>query len=192
MPQPGVHSFEVFGRIEERVLRSTDSRQKPRIFYNGSTLPFRNFTFATAVAPAPAPVMPVVVQAPPAPAPMPQSTISDAPPPSQPTAPALPASGYFDLDALYLSGPYAAYNRYSRSSILVQVQKKLKAAGLYTSSADGESGPGTQRAILAYQQAHSLPPHRQARHRHPGKPRPQRPKPNDTAQARSTASKRPV
>ena len=101
--------------------------------------------------------MPVVMQAPPAPAPTPQPTISDAPPSSQPAAPALPASGYFDLDALYVSSPYAAYNRYSRSQILKQAQQKLKTAGLYTSSPDGESGPGTQRAILAYQQAHSLP-----------------------------------
>ena len=155
LPEPGVHSFEIFGRVEEAVLTRTEGRQSPRVFYNGSTLPFRNFTFAAA-----SPIAPPQVQAPPAPAPspMPQTSVADAPPPTIAPAPmpALPASGYFDLDALYLSGPYAAYNRYTRSRILKQAQTKLKAAGLYTSSADGEPGPGTQRAILAHQQAHGL------------------------------------
>lgn len=158
LPEPGVHSFEVFGRVEEAVLTRTEGRQSPRVFYNGSTLPFRNFTFSGQPSAASAPA---VADTPPAPVaqPMPQvppNVVSSPPEAPQASLPTLPASGYFDLDGLYLSGPYASYNRYSRSSILAQVQKKLKAAGLYTSSADGEPGPGTQRAILAYQQAHGL------------------------------------
>ncbi|MBK8091929.1 MAG: peptidoglycan-binding protein [Verrucomicrobiaceae bacterium] len=157
MPKPGVHSFEMFGRVEDTVIQKTSGRQAPRIFYNGSTQPFRNFIFTPETA---API--AAADTPPAPAaqPMPQPPSVVSSPPStapQPAIPTLPASGYFDLDALYLSGPYAAYNRYSRSQILKQAQQKLKTAGLYTSTPDGESGPGTQRAILAYQQAQNLP-----------------------------------
>ncbi|MCB1211128.1 MAG: caspase family protein [Verrucomicrobiales bacterium] len=170
LPEPGVHSFEVFGRVEEAVLTRTDGRQSPRVFYNGSTLPFRNFTFATASsggaaatiaeAPPATPSAPVstapVMQTPPA-APPPVVSEPDAPPSTAPAMPELPQSGYFDLDQLFATGPYAAYNSYSRGQILKQAQTKLKAAGLYASSADGVPGPGTQRAILAHQQAQSLP-----------------------------------
>lgn len=157
MPKPGVHSFEMFGRVEDTVIQKTSGRQAPRIFYNGSTQPFRSFIFTPETA---GPI--TAADTPPAPAaqPMPQPPNIVSSPPStapQPAIPTLPASGYFDLDALYLSGPYAAYNRYSRIHILKQAQTKLKAAGFYTSTADGEPGPGTQRAILAYQQAQNLP-----------------------------------
>lgn len=144
MPKPGVHSFEMFGRVEDTVIQKTSGRQAPRLFYNGSTQPFRSFIFTPESA---API--TAADTPPAPAAQPM--------PASPSQPVLPASGYFDLETLYLSGPYAAYNRYTRSQILKQAQQKLKTAGLYTSTADGEPGPSTQRAILAYQQAHSLP-----------------------------------
>jgi len=151
LPRPGVHSFEMFGLVEDGVIQRTGGRQAPRLFYNGSTQPFRNFRFS---GPAPA-------DSPPAPVPQPIPMVQETPPPTPaPTTtlqPVLPPSGYFDLEGLYLSGPYASYNSYARSQILKQAQTKLKAAGLYTSSADGEPGPGTQRAILAYQQTHSLP-----------------------------------
>lgn len=71
--------------------------------------------------------------------------------------PVLPERGFFDLDSLFTGGPYAGYNSYSRSHILKQAQTKFKSVGHYTSSADGTPGPGTQRAILAYQQAQHLP-----------------------------------
>lgn len=151
LPVPGVHSFEVFGRVEEAVLTRTDGRQSPRVFYNGSTLPFRNFTFAKASSTNP-PSTPVVVQS----APM---VVQDTPPPSIPqtlSTLVLPASGYYDLDSIFDDGPYADYNRYSRSQILKRAQAKLKEAGLYTSSADGQPGPGTQRAIIAWQQKEAI------------------------------------
>jgi hypothetical protein len=143
LPQPGVHSFEVFGRVEERVIRLTSGKQKPRLFYNGSTLPFREFRFAQGGAVA-AP-MPVASTQPP--------TVPDAPA----AGPVLPERGYFDLEALFDSGPYAKYNSYSRARILRQAQDQLKAEGLYTSSADGAPGPGTQRGIIGWQRAHGVP-----------------------------------
>lgn len=151
LPRPGLHSFEMFGQVEDAVIQKTNGRQAPRLFYNGSTQPFRNFRFGPDAGSSPP--APVVA----APAPMP--VIQSMPPPAgpSPVMPLLPASGYFDLDAVFLSGPYAGFNRYSRGQILKQAQTKLKAAGLYASSSDGQPGPGTQRAILSYQQAHSLP-----------------------------------
>ncbi|WP_395744765.1 caspase family protein [Prosthecobacter sp.] len=151
LPQPGIHSFEVFGRVEESVIKTTAGKQKPRLFYNGSTLPFREFRFAQgATAPqAPAPSPAVVQSAPPAPAPA-EAVAAEA-------GPALPARGYFDLQALYEGGPYSGYNSYSRTRILTQVQEVLKKQGLYTSSADGTPGPGTQRALIAWQRAHAVP-----------------------------------
>ncbi|MGV3659703.1 MAG: caspase family protein [Prosthecobacter sp.] len=175
LPKPGVHSFEVFGRVEESVLTRTGHEQKPRIFYNGSTVPFRTFTFAREPA-APVAAPPVIIPAPPAIQPA-MPAVAEAPPPtlapSVPAAapapppvvtatpaaatPALPASGYFDLETVYGSGPYSGYNRYSRSQILKQAQQKFKTAGHYGLTPDGESGPGTQRAIISYQEAQKLP-----------------------------------
>lgn len=181
LPRPGLHSFEMFGRVEDAVIEKTQGRQSPRLFYNGSTQPFRGFHFSpdaiaqTPPAPAPLPAavvspMPAVQQTPPAPTPTsaayPNPVVQMAPPadPAYPNGgrpqlqqPVLPASGYFDLDALYLTGPYVSYNSYSRSQILKQAQAKLKTTGHYASSADGQPGPGTQRAILSYQQAQGLP-----------------------------------
>ncbi|MFO1481742.1 MAG: caspase family protein [Verrucomicrobiaceae bacterium] len=147
LPQPGVHSFEVFGRVEENVIRLTEGRQQPRLFYNGSTLPFREFRFAQGQPgqPAPMPVAPaVVVSTPP------------APPPAA-AGPQLPAAGFFDLDTLFIGGPYAGYNRYSRSAILKQAQELLKVEGLYLSRADGAPGPGTQTGLISWQRAHGVP-----------------------------------
>ena len=149
LPEPGVHSFEVFGRVEEAVLTRTEGRQSPRVFYNGSTLPFRNFTFSGEPGSAVSTPTMTVIQTPPA-APSP---ISDVIGPQ----PNLPASGFFSLDALFVGSSYASYNSYSRSQILKKAQEKLKAGGLYRSSADGAPGPGTQRGIIAWQQAQNLP-----------------------------------
>ncbi|MBE7497707.1 MAG: caspase family protein [Verrucomicrobiaceae bacterium] len=163
MPKPGVHSFEMFGMVEDSVIRQTGGRQSPRLFYNGSTQPFRNFRFSAAplpTPPTPAPTLPTTVHAsatPPTPSlTMPQPVV-DSPPSTAPAMPELPQRGYFDLDQLFATGPYAAYNSYSRGHILKQAQTKLKAAGLYASRADGVPGPSTQSAILAHQQAQSLP-----------------------------------
>lgn len=148
LPVPGVHSFEVFGRVEETVLTRTEGRQSPRVFYNGSTLPFRNFTFSSQpAANATAPAM-TVIQTPP-----PTAPVGSQPP----ATPVLPASGFFNLDALFVGSSYASYNSYSRSMILKKAQEKLKAGGFYTSTTDGAPGPGTQHGIIAWQQTRSLP-----------------------------------
>ncbi|MCB1211894.1 MAG: caspase family protein, partial [Verrucomicrobiales bacterium] len=160
LPRPGLHSFEMFGQVEDAVIEKTGGRQAPRLFYNGSTQPFRNFRFGheappasvPPAAPTPTPA-PAVVQMPPS-TPATPPVVQQTPP--APSLPTLPESGFYDLDALFLAGPYAAYNSYSRSQILKQAQTKLKAAGLYSSTADGTPGPGTQRAVLAWQQAHNL------------------------------------
>jgi hypothetical protein len=174
LPVPG-YSFDVFARVEESVLERTDGRQSPRLFYNGSIVPFRNFKFTVAapvqesppvstpvtVVPSTPPTFtPPLIPAPAAtPTPAPTMVIRETPPPTAaaPVMPTLPVSGFFDLDALFTGSAYASYNSYSRAQILKLAQTKLKAAGHYSSSADGAPGPGTQRGILAWQQAYGLP-----------------------------------
>jgi len=153
LPQPGVHSFEVFGRVEERVLNSTGNRQKPRLFYNGSTLPFRSFTFAAAATAANTTPTPDTPPAPPVPVPNSTPSIPDTPP-----APSLvlPARGYFSIEELFSPSPYAAYNAYSPKEILKRAQSALKTAGYYSGSPDGITGPGTQSALNAWQQNSGL------------------------------------
>lgn len=80
MLRPGVHSFEMFGRIEESVLQKTSGRQAPRLFYNGSTLPFRNFAFASSSNP---PTLPPMTRI--------QETATQ--PSGAASSPSLPASG---------------------------------------------------------------------------------------------------
>lgn len=157
LPEPGVHSFEVFGRVEETVLTRTEGRQSPRVFYNGSTLPFRNFTFSGQPAAAATTPAMTVIQTPPAPAAPPTPVAGVGPAMIPASAPVLPASGFFNLDALFVGSSYASYNSYSRSQILKKAQEKLKAGGFYTSAADGAPGPGTQRGIITWQQTRSLP-----------------------------------
>lgn len=62
LAKPDVHSFEMFGMVEDAVIQHTGGRQAPRIFYNGSTQPFRNFRFATAPQKTPAPSAPPAVR----------------------------------------------------------------------------------------------------------------------------------
>jgi len=65
----------------------------------------------------------------------------------------LPSRGYFSTDELFATGPYASYNSYSQGRILKMAQEKLKALGHYTGTPDGVTGPGTQKAVIAWQQA---------------------------------------
>lgn len=175
LPKPDVHSFEMFGRVEDTVIKSTDGRQAPRLFYNGSTQPFRNFHFSSAETapepiPEPTPVKPAISQPPPAPTPTnaayPNPVVQMAPPadPAYPNGGSpkfqmlvLPASGYFTVNELFSSSPYAAYNDYSKKEILRRVQSALKSAGHYTSTPDGITGPGTQRALNSWQQTTGIP-----------------------------------
>lgn len=82
------------------------------------------------------------------------STLLSIPPSSFDLNP--PPQGYFGLHDLFANGPYVEYNSHSRTSILQKAQEKFKEAGLYASKADGVPGPGTQKAILAYQNAQGL------------------------------------
>lgn len=51
---------------------------------------------------------------------------------------------------------YKGKKTYIYKSVLQNLQKKLKAMGLYNSSADGAYGKGTRNAILAFQKKHGL------------------------------------
>ena len=61
------------------------------------------------------------------------------------------------LSTVFDNGPYADYNSYSRRQILKRAQRKLRQAGLYHSGIDGAMGPGTQAAIIAWQQQENIP-----------------------------------
>ena len=149
LPQPGIHSFEIFGRVEEAVIERTEGRQSPRLFYNGSTLPFRNFSFAPGASAL------AVQEAPPAPVPAPAPVmVQESPPPApQVVTLVLPSRGYFNVDELFEDGPYASYNGYSQGRILKMAQEKLRSLGFYSGTPDGVTGPGTQKAVIAWQQA---------------------------------------
>lgn len=148
LPLPGVHSFEIFGRVEEAVLTRTEGRQSPRVFYNGSTLPFRSFTFASTPSPAATHTLPTV-------------SATQASPPPETTAPAyslvLPDQGYFSTEELLAPSPYASYNDFTKKEILRRAQAALKSAGHYTGAPDGVPGPGTQRALVTWQRAARVP-----------------------------------
>ena len=61
------------------------------------------------------------------------------------------------LNAVFDHGPYADYDHYSRRQILRRAQGKLRKAGLYHGGIDGAMGPGTQAAIIAWQQNQAIP-----------------------------------
>jgi len=65
LSQPDVHSFEMFGLVEDGVIKRTAGRQAPRIFYNGSTQPFRNFRFTPKGTIALKPSSQVIPESPP-------------------------------------------------------------------------------------------------------------------------------
>ncbi len=61
------------------------------------------------------------------------------------------------LNTVFDNGPYADYNSYSRRQILMQAQRKFRQAGLYHSGIDGAMGPGTQAAIVEWQENENIP-----------------------------------
>lgn len=63
----------------------------------------------------------------------------------------LPASGFFSLSELFAGSRYAGYNSSSQTAILRRAQEELKSAGFYSGTLDGDSGPGTQGAVLDFQ-----------------------------------------
>jgi Putative peptidoglycan binding domain len=61
------------------------------------------------------------------------------------------------LNTVFDNGPYSDYNAHSRRQILRRAQGKLRGAGLYRGGIDGAMGPGTQAAIIAWQQQENIP-----------------------------------
>jgi Putative peptidoglycan binding domain len=61
------------------------------------------------------------------------------------------------LNTVFDNGPYADYNAHSRRQILRRAQGKLRGVGLYHGGIDGAMGPGTQAAIIAWQQQENIP-----------------------------------
>lgn len=158
LPKPGVHSFEMFGLVEEAVFQRTSEKQSPRIFYNGSTKPFRDFAFNGSASPY---VAQPIQETPPPP-------ISNLNPnwaaqanviASSPPVVALPlaTTEVLSLDELFEGTGYAVYNNYSRKRILAKAQEKLKNAGVYLGKVDGDAGPKTQAALITWQQSRGLP-----------------------------------
>jgi hypothetical protein len=111
LAKPGMHSFEMFGLVEDAVLRHTEGRQAPRIFYNGSTQPFRNFRFATGKQP------------PSAPASLPPSLPTNVPLPGSmlpPGTPLLQESG------ITIEGIYRQFQQLKGKKVLVDVKRLAK------------------------------------------------------------------
>ena len=73
------------------------------------------------------------------------------------TPPDLPASGFFDLDAVFATGPYAGYNRPSKEEIFKAAQDRLKSQKLYHMEADGRPGTETEKALIAFQREKVIP-----------------------------------
>ena len=69
----------------------------------------------------------------------------------------LPASGFFDLDAVFANGPYADYHRASKTNIFKTAQNRLKARNFYQMEADGMPGAESQKALIAFQQDKAIP-----------------------------------
>jgi len=65
----------------------------------------------------------------------------------------LPASGFFTLAENFAPSAYAAYNSYTQGQILNRAQDKMKSAGYYSGTSDGEAGKGTTDALVAFQRA---------------------------------------
>jgi Putative peptidoglycan binding domain len=60
------------------------------------------------------------------------------------------------LNTVFDHGPYADYNHYSQRQILRRAQRKLRKAGLYHGGIDGAMGPGTQAAIVRWQEKENI------------------------------------
>jgi hypothetical protein len=90
-----------------------------------------------------------------APAPSP-AALPPSSPPVPVNRPTLPERGYFDSREVFRGTTYEDYNSYSRSKVLRRAQTRLTEAGHYHGSVDGGMGPGTQEAILDWQEKSGL------------------------------------
>lgn len=174
---PGMNVFDAFYRTADDVMRATGDRQEPWVKADGSAQAIRRLVFVPSATPQPQPrpfdpnAFPSTLSPAPSPAPAigtmsvttehTPGTIGNSPeadpaPETKDVAiagpPSLPPRGYFQTDEVFASGPYAEYNSYSKSQILRSAQTKLPGAG----SADGNMGPKTQAAIMAFQASCSI------------------------------------
>ena len=152
--KPGISAFDAFLAVSDAVAGSTENRQVPWIKFDGAGRTFRLFSLAATGEPAPpAPAEPVTAATPPGPPSSPPGEPAPATghPDSIGRIPGLPERGFFDNAEVYAGGPFGDYNDYSRREILKRVQTTLREEGLYTSGIDGMMGPGTQRALAAWQ-----------------------------------------
>ena len=69
----------------------------------------------------------------------------------------MPASGFFDLDTVFATGPYAAYPRASKERIFKAAQNRLKAQDFFRMEADGLPGAETEKALIAFQREKGIP-----------------------------------
>ena len=69
---------------------------------------------------------------------------------------AWPFSKPLDLSGLFSGSAYSSWKTSNKADVLKKVQSKLKTEGLYSSSIDGKTGPGTQEAIFRYQETKGL------------------------------------
>lgn len=67
-----------------------------------------------------------------------------------------PSSGYWTVEQIFPTGPYANYSLNGKKHILFQAQSLLKEKGQYTSTLDGKEGKNTHNAILLYQVRNGL------------------------------------
>jgi serine/threonine protein kinase len=69
-----------------------------------------------------------------------------------------PPAGFWTLDQIYPSPPFATYSAPGRKYLLYRTQAVLKEKGLYTSAVDGREGKSTHNAIQLFQAKSGLKP----------------------------------
>lgn len=97
---------------------------------------------------------------PPAPAPLGGAAPAPNVPVPMPPQPIVsdPPSGFWTVEQIYPTPPYATYSPVGKKYLLYRTQAALKERGLYTSSVDGKEGKGTHNAIQLFQAKSGLRP----------------------------------
>ncbi len=164
---------DLFDEVKETVREKSGEEQVP---WTNDSLSKSHVKVLARIEPKPSP------SAPPLAATMPSSAlpnsesgiklgsvpaVAELPPTTIPTSGSgnatLPANAattppaIHELDELFDGTRYEDFNRHSRIAVLRKAQEKLKSAGLYRSTVDGLSGPGTCAAICDWQSQKGLP-----------------------------------
>ncbi len=69
-----------------------------------------------------------------------------------------PPSGFWTVDQMFPTIPFASYSSTGKRYLLFRTQTTLKEKGLYTSTVDGKEGKGTHNAIQLFQAKSGLRP----------------------------------